>query len=272
VLVFVHIPKTAGTTLHKIISHQYAPKRVLIRHDTDGLPDAALLSTLNGETAATPQVIMGHLSVGLHHHVPRARYITCLREPVSRLVSHYHHALSDPAHYLHQDVVSRKLDLADYVSSGLSGELANGMTRMLAGVADFHHATVTEQTLALAKSNIETLFDGVILSESFDRGILLLAETLNWKTPYYLRRKVGHYDQAARKPDEPARKVIEEHNRFDCELHAWAKNRFETQATAIPGLAARTTHFQKSNRSLGKAIFCFRELKLRLCASIPFKN
>lgn len=263
-LVFVHIPKTAGTTLHKIISHQYSPKRVLIRHDTDGPPDAALLSKLTGKTEPPPQVILGHLSVGLHHHVSGIRYVTCLRDPVSRLVSHYHHALSDPAHYLHQEVVSRKLDLADYVSSGLSGELSNGMTRMLAGVADFHHAVVNEQTLALAKSNIETLFDGVILSEIFDPGILLLAETLHWKTPFYLRRKVGHYGTAARQPDEPARKVIEELNRFDCELHAWAKHRFETEAAAIPGLAARTTRFQKSNRSRGKAIFCLREFRMRL--------
>jgi len=207
---------------------------------------------------------MGHISVGLHHHIPNIRYVTCLRHPVARLVSHYHHALSDPTHYLHRDVVSRKLALADYVSSGLSGELSNGMTRMLAGVADFHHTIVTEQTLALAKSNIETLFDGVILSESFDPGILLLAETLNWSPPYYLRRKVGHYRTVDRTPDEPTRKVIEEHNRFDCELHAWAKHRFDSQAAAIPDLVARTTRFQKSNRSIGKAIFVLRELRMRL--------
>jgi hypothetical protein len=258
-LAFVHIPKTAGTTLHKIIAHQYP--RVFIHHDSDGPLDSALTTRIREEN---PQAVMGHFSVGLHSLIPEIRYVTCLREPISRIVSHYQHALNDSAHYLHQVVISENLDLPGYVSSGLSGELSNGMTRMLAGVADFHHAVVNEQTLALAKSNIETFFDGVILSELFDPGILMLAETLHWKSPYYLRRKVGRYGSAPRKPDERTRMLIQEHNRFDCELHAWAKQRFETQTATIPGLPARTTRFQKSNSSVGKAIFCLRELGRRL--------
>jgi len=58
--------------------------------------------------------------------------------------------------------------------------------------------------------------------------------------------------------------LIQEHNRFDCELHAWAKQRFETQTATIPGLPARTTRFQQANSSVGKAIFCLRELGRRL--------
>ena len=258
-LAFVHIPKTAGTTLHKIIAHQYP--RVFIHHDSDGPLDSALAARIREKH---PQVIMGHFSVGIHSLIPETRYVTCLREPVSRIASHYQHALNDPAHYLHHDVVSGNLDLGGYVSSGLSGELSNGMTRMLAGVTDFHHATVSDETLALAKSNIESLFDGIILSEQFDPGVLMLAESLHWKTPYYLRRKVGRYGSAPRKPDERTRKLIEEHNRFDCQLHAWAKQRCEAQAATMPGLAARTTRFQRANRSIGKAIFCIRELRMRL--------
>ena len=260
-LAFVHIPKTAGTTLHKILSHQY--RRTLIHHDTDGPPDASLALRIRENS---PQVVMGHFSVGLHSLIPEIRYITCLREPVSRIFSHYQHALNDPAHYLHHAVVSENLDLTDYVSSGLSGELSNGMTRMLAGVTDFHHATVNDETLALAKSNIESLFDGVILSEHFDPGVLMLAESLHWKTPYYLRRKVGHYGSGPRKPDERTCKVVEEHNRLDCELHAWAKQRFEAQSATVPYIAARTLRFQQTNRFTGKAIFCLRELKQRLSA------
>ena len=258
-LAFVHIPKTAGTTLHKIIAHQYP--RVFIHHDSDGPPDAALAARIQENR---PQVVMGHFSVGLHQFIPELRYVTCLREPVARLVSHYQHARNDPAHYLHQAVVARKLDLAAYVASGLSGELANGMTRMLAGLRDFHHGVVDHATLALAKAHLETLFDGVILSEFFDPGVLMLAQSLQWKPPYYLRRKVGRYDPASRQPDAAVRTLIEEHNRYDCELHAWAQQRFEIQRSAIPQLAAQTRRFQQANHVRGKAIFCLRELRLRL--------
>lgn len=258
-LAFVHIPKTAGTTLHKILVHQY--RRVFIHHDHQGPACPDLAARIR---AAAPQVVIGHFSVGLHRFLPEIRYITCLRHPMSRIVSLYHHARNTPGHYLHAAIVDHDMGLAEYVSSGLSGELSNGMTRMLAGVDDFHHAAVDEQTLALAKSNIETLFDGVILSESFDAGILTLAAHLNWKTPYYLSRKVGHYSSSALKPDPRTRSAIEEHNRLDCELHAWATERFQTQIENIPDLEIRLSRFQSLNRHTGKAIFCLRELKRRI--------
>ena len=189
-LVFVHIPKTAGTTLHKVISHQYRPSEILIRHGAAG-PLAEAIPPGN-----PPAVVMGHLSVGLHRYHPGVRYITCLREPVARLVSLYHHSHNDPSHYLHEAIRRDGLDLAACVASGLSGELSNGMTRMLAGVEDFHHAIVDRTTLELAKRNIENHFDAVLLSERFDEGLLLLAEEMGWSTPWYVRRKVGNYSAA----------------------------------------------------------------------------
>ncbi len=258
-LAFVHIPKTAGTTLHKILTHQYP--RVFIHHDHQGPACPELAARI---TAADPQIVIGHFSVGLHRFIPGVRYLTCLRHPVSRIVSLYYHALNTPGHYLHNAIVENNMNFADYVSSGLSGELSNGMTRMLAGVEDFHHGAVDENTLSLAKSNIETLFDGVVLSESFDAGILMTASTLGWKNPYYLRRKVGHYGASSRKPDPQTRSVIEQYNRFDCELHAWAAERFEAQTKAIPDLDSRVQRFKQANRHIGKAIFCLRELKRRM--------
>lgn len=260
-LVFVHIPKTAGTTLHKIITHQYPNNKIFIRHDSDGPWDDAAVSAL---TTAHPQIVMGHLSVGLHEKLPGTRYLTCLREPVSRIVSHYQHALNDPAHYLHEPLVSRNLDLAEYVSSGLSGELANGTTRMLAGVPDFHHSLVTEETFQLALHNLRNRFDAVILSESFDSGLLLLADDLHWNTPWYIRRKIGKSRPEASKPDERTLRAIADHNRFDCQLHTWATRYFTERANSIPGHTQRVARFQKANQTYGKMVFCLREARSRL--------
>jgi hypothetical protein len=260
-LAFIHIPKTAGTTLHKILFHQY--KRIFVRHDTDGAPDERLASVIRQNKT---QVIIGHFSANMHTLIPSIRYITCLREPVARIKSHYHHALNDPAHYLHHAIKSEKMDLATYVSSGLSGELSNGMTRMIAGIDNFHHSQVNEETLARAKHNIETNFDGVILSEEFDSGLMLLADSLKWKTPYYLRRKVGRYPSSTNKGSKSAYNIIREHNRFDCELYEWAKQRLKHQQSLTENLNARITCFQKHNRIKGKVVFCLRELRCRLHA------
>jgi hypothetical protein len=259
-LVFVHIPKTAGTTLHKVISHQYRRKDILIRHDSDG----PVSETLVGRTGELPKVVMGHYSVGLHRHVPGVRYITCLREPVSRLVSHYHYASSFPGHYLYEAIHREKLDLAGYVTSGLAGELSNGMTRMLAGLDDVEQPIIGQAELEQAKENIERHFDAVILNERFDEGLLLIAGRLGWKTPYYLRRKVGRYPASATKPDSGTRKVIEERNAIDLELYRWAKERFEALAASTQGLAGRTAAFQARNKGIGKVIFLGRELRRRV--------
>ena len=256
-LVFVHIPKTAGTTLHKVISHQYPAREILIRHDADG-PLAEAIPPGQGKL---PAVVMGHLSVGLHRYQAGVRYITCLREPVARLVSHYHHGLNDPPPSLREALRRDGLDLAGYVARGLSGELSNGMTRMLAGLEDFHGAVVNRAVLELAKRNIEDHFDAVLLSERFDEGLLLLSKQMGWGTPWYIRRKVGNYSA---KPDPETRRKVEEHNAFDVELYVWARERFEGRAGADAGLSARLHRFRCFNSNWGKGVLLTRELLFRL--------
>ena len=256
-LAFVHIPKTAGTTFHKVISHQYPREKIFIHHDTEGPPSAELAARIEAQGAS---VVMGHFSVGLHEFIPSLRYVTCLRDPIPRLVSHYHHALHDPTHYLHREAKSRTL--AEYVSSGLSGELSDGMTRMLAGLEDFHHGKVTDETLALALSNLETLFAAIIPSERFDEGLLLLARDLGWKTPFYLRRKVGHHPGTT-PLDTKTIRAIEEHNRHDRQLYDLCSARFAQRADADPDLPSQLARFRKGNAALGKAAFLAREFKSR---------
>ncbi len=260
-LVFVHIPKTAGTTLHKVISHQYRRRDTLIRHDSDG-PKAETLASWKGDQP--PQVIMGHHSVGLHRYQPGVRYLTCLREPVGRLISHYHYAAGFPGHYLHAAIHRDKLDLAGYVRSGLAGELSNGMTRMLAGLEDVEQPHIGPAELEQAKANIEAHFEGVLLNERFDEGLLLVAERLGWSSPYYLRRKVGRYPASALKPDPETLQAIQERNTVDMELYRWAKARFEAETATSAGLAERVAAFRARNRGLGKALFLAREFRRRL--------
>lgn len=261
-LAFVHIPKTAGTTLHKVISHQFPREKIFIHHDTEGPASEELAARIRAKEAS---VVMGHMSVGLHKFIPGLRYITCLRDPVSRIISHYRHALNDPGHYLYQQANS--LTLAQYVSSELSGELSNGMTRMIAGIPDFHHGKVNENTLGLAVSNLESYFDAIIPSERFDEGILLLAKDLGWKSPYYLRRKVGRYPGLAAPYDPKTIRTIEEHNRFDRQLYDHFSARFAECAERETKLSENLTGFRIANKTFGKTIFFAREFKTRILKS-----
>ena len=256
-LAFIHIPKTAGTTLHKIISHQYPPEKILIHHDSEGPPSPELAKRI---IEARPEIIMGHFSVGLHEFIPGLRYITCLRDPVGRIASHYRHALNDPAHYLHREATS--LSLAHYATSGLSGELSNGMTRMLAGMSDFHHDPVDEATFQRAIRNMESHFDALIPTERFDPAILQLAENLGWRTPYYIRRKKGR--GKAPHIDPQTRETIREANSFDCRLYDQAIQRNQAETLSWNGGTAKVAAFQSRQPLWGTAVFLGRELKRRL--------
>ncbi len=261
-LVLIHIPKTAGTTLHKILAHQAGPGGVMVRHDSEGPPSGAWLTEVRRRNALGGLVVVGHQSVGLHERLPDVRYVTCLRHPVDRLLSHYHHAKCDPTHYLHRAILEKKLDLAGYVASGLSGELSDGMVRMLAGIEDFDHGVVDDTILERAKTNLMEHFDAVIPNEKFDAGVLLLADGKGWLPPYYIRRKVGRV--RPEKPDAATIRVVETHNRHDLELYRWAVARFEEEAASHPGLSGHVSSFQQRNRVWGKLAYLKREAMHRL--------
>lgn len=255
-LAFVHIPKTAGTTLHKILSHNFPRKSIHIHHDSDGPASEELAESLLKKGI---RLVMGHQSVGLHRFIPEVRYVTCLRDPVARLRSHYHHAKSDPAHYLHNAIVTQELDFERYVTSGLSGELSNGMTRMLAGMESFHDTSLPPDFLQTAKRNLSELFLPIVFTESFDSCLLDLASSQGWSTPYYIRRKVGksehlHLPQAA-----PESVILA--NQLDLELYGWAKN---LSAVANPQNPASLANFGRKNRNFGWFVYLLRELRSRL--------
>lgn len=137
------------------------------------------------------------------------------------------------------------------------------MTQMLAGAGDFHHGVVTEKTFTLALANLETLFAAIIPSERFDEGLLLLARDLGWKTPYYLRRKVGRHPSNATQPDSEALRAIKEQNRYDRQLYDRCVARFARRADTDPDLPDQLLRFRKTNAALGKAVFLVREFKSR---------
>lgn len=262
-LVFLHIPKTAGTTLHKILVHQVSRRQTLAVHCPEGEPSADLRRQLLREQSGGEPVrlVLGHLGMPVLDLFPAARCITCLREPVARVLSHFQHARHDPSHYLHEVIQRHRLDLAGYVSGGWSGEVSNGMVRALAGVADFHGAAVDGDTLAAAKTRLRNRFLMAGLTERFDESVLLLQRMLGWRTPWYIRRKVGAYDAAAFRPDAATRRVVEEHNQLDLELYEFAGQWFETLLRErLPEIGRLLPAFRARNRSLGPTLFCAREL------------
>ncbi|WP_203072662.1 sulfotransferase family 2 domain-containing protein [Falsiroseomonas ponticola] len=122
--VFVHIPKTAGTSLRTELAALLEPSASIAVDAADGRPDFrarmddAVEQFLKDGGPAGIRFVSGHLlarhAARLRSHYTDARFVTLLRNPVDRVVSDYRHQRS-PRNPLQADFTARFPTLKDYV-------------------------------------------------------------------------------------------------------------------------------------------------------------
>ena len=228
-LVFLHIPKTAGMTLTQLVQRQFQPDEVYSIKGDDVAASVERLKALPEGERLRLRCLKGHQAFGLHEYLaPGTRYITMLRHPVSRIVSHYEFVKARPHHYLHARM--KGATLAEFAASRLSGELHNGQTRLLAGIWDDRPLEQADYDRAIA--NLEQHFDWRGLMERFDESIVMLAAVMRWPNVFYRKSNVGK----GWKPSgvEPATtRVIEQESPFDMQLYQYAQRRFDGAGSGV---------------------------------------
>jgi hypothetical protein len=225
VLIYLHIPKTGGTTLSEIVRRQYAGASILQINDTRVERIEALLP----DARAHADVLVGHVPFGVHRYLRTPHvYFTLLRHPVERVVSQYHHVLRRADHPLHDHVTGQGLSLEEYVGARLTRAINNGQTRMLCGLpqADPFNLLPHDQGIAfgecptemllLAQQNLRDQIAVAGITECFDESVVLMKRRLGWHWPVYVRRDVarGHPPISAE-----ARRLIESINQQDMSLY-----------------------------------------------------
>jgi hypothetical protein len=255
VIAFVHIPKTAGTTLNAILARAYSPDQtceIMMRGMSLRVPSAMMLRKrtvsfskirrLKSALKHRPGVrlIRGHFDLSLDKLLPAdTRFFTLLRDPVERAVSHYYHyrrQKSDPIHPL-----AMRSTLTEWVGSCGLVEMDNGQTRRLAGAMNLPCGRVTPQTLERAKSALARNFEVVGLTERFDESLILLHRAFNWPLYRFAAHNVGDCRTQHACLSEEELNAIEACNRFDLDLYRFACALFEQAVSEIdmPGELAR---------------------------------
>lgn len=223
---FVHIPKTAGTTFGSIMVRQYGRKNIYACH-----PDPSVVGRTPEDFKQMPveerlryRVVRGHFGYGMHETIGEpAIYVTVLREPLDRAVSHFHYARKRKDHYLHNKIVSENLGLKEYVVNGISLEMDNGQTRMLVGPEGetTPFGECPPEFLERAKQNLREHFAVVGTSERFDETLVVAKEILGWSMPLYMSWNVSH-NRMKREDVPPAvAEAIYQHNSMDVELYRY---------------------------------------------------
>lgn len=220
-LIFLHIPKTAGTTLNRIIEWQYSPVSIFTIDPHRFRATAERLRTFSEERRRKIQVVRGHILYGIHEALPQgATYITMLRDPVARFLSSYSFILRRPLHPLHQKLKQEGVGMRDFLE--LTRHRQNLQTRFISGIGEDCPCEV--EHLEKAKDHLRQNFSVVGICERFQESLALLALTFNWTIPYYENRKVSKN----RPPIDPALlQRIREENQLDLDLYEFARERFE---------------------------------------------
>lgn len=237
-LIFLHIPKAAGLTLHHLLEMQFAPEETFATCNTPRHPhnDLTHFEALSHEQLAKIRLLNGHMGFGLHRHLPRqAFYVTFLRDPVERVLSHYSFERTLPDSPVYAYLQSGEMDLKDYVRHYTeAASMDNLQTRMIAG--NWHkrgHGPCTQEMLEKAKCNLRERFAVVGLAEEFDASYLLLRRLFAFRGVYYrrhnkTRKRIRRDHISADELD-----LIRQHNRFDLELYPYARKLFETQVRRL---------------------------------------
>lgn len=233
-LIFLHIPKSAGSTIKTIFKRQYKRNSFFIpaNHPDLNILKEKLVSENN------IQLCFGHMDFGMHEFSGEGyKYATMIRNPIERVISQYYYVKRQPNHYLHhQAFIENNFSLAQYIENGLSTELDNGQVRIIIGAGGFHKNFHTKYDIPFgkceswmleeAKLNIEKHFMFCGLQEYFDESLILMKKEFNWKKHIgYVSQNITSQRKKSFEFKNNTLDIIKKYNSLDIQLYEWINNK-----------------------------------------------
>ncbi|KAK5575962.1 hypothetical protein RB653_007097 [Dictyostelium firmibasis] len=224
-ILFIHIPKCAGHTAY-VLFENYFKGRGVTQLWVHPNPD------IYYEISKANNVILGHYQYGIHKVLPEEfkktyNYMTMLRDPVERVISHYYYHLNNP--YDPEYQMARTNKLTEWLVKSPRGN--NEMTRFLSGLTKDEEFKPNDETFHMALYHLRSMkFVGI--TERFKETIALLKFYVGIEN-----HRIREKQNAAKKkyPEVPLEiiEIIKKRNIYDILLYEEALKMFERQIDIV---------------------------------------
>ena len=216
-LIYVHIPKCAGSTMFVFMKKQYKLLQIKSWHGFKW-----------NSVGKHVECLFGHFPYGIHQNLNSAfhkyDYFTFLRDPVNRVISLYYFIQKREDNKAQSEFLEKSLD--ELILSNTRAAFDNDMVRFIAGRDDIGMyppaSKVTRDDLEKAKENLR-LFKGIGFVETFDKSFKQFGAALHWNTTTYEKTLVREHP-SKQELEPKTLSLIEERTQLDLELYNYAKS------------------------------------------------
>ncbi|MBA4493028.1 sulfotransferase family 2 domain-containing protein [Paenactinomyces guangxiensis] len=239
-LIFSHIPKTGGLTMRRIIDQHFKPRQIFKYPSHHA---ARSLRSLSASDVAPVRCVYGHCPFGVHQYFHKPfKYITMVRDPVSRIISTYYFIRSSPSNKLHSKV--KRMSFEQFVTSKnqrIQTPLTNHQTRFISGKKN--------PDLKLAIDNIREHYAFVGITEMYPESVFLLNRMMGWRQTPYTKENITKSRPKKAPVSNDIIQYIKEKNALDYMLYEYCKARLLKKIEQLPPAAKKKmAQFARVNR------------------------